>query len=149
MPPQQLNHSKRTIHALRKLTQFLDTHSRQLLKLHEITIPQIMCLDKLRENGGVSVAMLAEQMHLSASTTVGIIDRLERKKLVSRTRCNNDRRSVIVNITDAGRDFLEKTPELLHNKLHQTLDSLSETEQMHLADCLEAVVRTLNKVTMQ
>jgi DNA-binding MarR family transcriptional regulator len=145
MPKQQPDYGKRIVHSLRQLTQFLDTHSRQLLKLQDVTVPQVMCLDELREKGSTTVAVLAGRLHLSASTTVGIIDRLEKKRLVTRTRSSTDRRSVVVEITEKGRIFMEKTPDLLHNKLHHTLAKLSEAEQVQLANSLESLVISINE----
>src|ERR1700761_7730809 len=112
---------KRIARAMRQMMQYLDTHSRQLLKNQDITVPQVMCLDVLRERGSMTVAVLANAIHLSPSTTVGIIDRLEKKKLVKRTRGNVDRRSVLVDVTDAGRNFIVAAPHLLHNRLQNSM----------------------------
>jgi DNA-binding MarR family transcriptional regulator len=126
--------------AMRQLMQYLDVHSRQLLKTHAVTVPQVMCLDVLRDRGTLTVAVLAEAIHLSPSTTVGIIDRLEKRKLVKRNRSNVDRRSVFVEITDAGRDFLTSAPNLLHNKLKDALRPLTRNEQTQVATSLDRLV---------
>lgn len=134
------SYEKRIIHALRLLTQYLDTHSRQLLKNQQITVPQVMCLDKLCENGAMTVAVLAAAIHLSPSTVVGILDRLEKKKFITRTRDSVDRRSVFVDITDEGRHFITSAPHLLHNRLHDNLQKLSESEQIVIANALDRLL---------
>lgn len=125
------------------MTQYLDTHSRQLLKKENITVPQVLCLDELRAKGATSVAILATRLHSSASTTVGIVDRLQERGLVKRSRDTADRRLVFVEITDKGRDFLASTPHLLHNRLHEMISSLDKTEQSTLADSLERLAGLL------
>ena len=134
------SYEKRIIKALRRLTQYLDTHSRQLLKNQDVTIPQVMCMDMLCEQGAMTVAVLAACLHLSPSTTVGIIDRLEKKKFVSRARDSVDRRSVFVDITQQGRDFIGSAPHLLHNRLNHRLEKLGEGERMQIANALDRLV---------
>jgi DNA-binding MarR family transcriptional regulator len=137
------DYTKRIARAMRQMMQYLDTHSRQLLKNQDITVPQVMCLDVLREKGTMAVAMLAKAIHLSPSTTVGIIDRLEKKKLVKRTRGSVDRRSVYVEITEPGRNFVVAAPHLLHNRLQGAMESLPRDEQIHIADSLDRLVHVL------
>lgn len=139
-PAPKVYYEKRIINALRLLTRYLDTHSRQLLKNQQITVPQVMCLDALRDNGAMTVAVLASAIHLSPSTMVGILDRLEKKHFITRTRDNVDRRSVFINITDEGRDFIQSSPHLLHNRLHDHLQSLTEDEQIIIANSLDRLL---------
>ena len=134
------SYEKRIVQSLRRLTQYLDTHSRQLLKNQDVTIPQVMCIDMLCEHGAMTVATLANRLHLSASTTVGIIDRLEKKAFVTRTRDSNDRRSVFVDVTKEGRAFITSAPHLLHNRLHSKMQELTEAERIQIANALERMV---------
>jgi DNA-binding MarR family transcriptional regulator len=130
---------------MRQMMRYLDTHSRQLLKNQDITVPQVMCLDELREKGALTVAVLADAIHLSPSTTVGIIDRLEKKKLVTRTRSNIDRRSVFVEITEQGRNFVIAAPHLLHNRLHSAMHHLPKEEQILIANSLDRMIQLLKE----
>lgn len=138
-------YQKRIVRSLRQITQYLDSHSRQLLKAHDITVPQVLCLNELQEKGSMTVAILAENLLISASTLVGIVDRLEEKELVTRTRDAHDRRMIYVNITPKGRDFLVATPQLLHNRLHKALNEMEENEQIAIANSLERVVHLIYK----
>lgn len=139
------DHTKLIIHALRRIMQSLDAHSRRLLKQYDITVPQVMCLYELFEKGKMTVAVLAGNIHLGASTTVGVIDRLEEKKLVKRTRDTIDRRSVFVDITAKGRKFVIDTPHLLHNRLHDSLHQLSKNRRMVIANSLGTLVEMLEE----
>lgn len=139
------DYTKLIIHALRKIMQSLDAHSRRLLKQYDMTVPQVMCLYELFEKGRMTVAVLANNIHLGASTTVGVIDRLEEKKLVKRTRGTNDRRSVFVDITAKGREFVIDTPHLLHNRLHDSLYQLSKNQRMTIANSLGSLVEMLEE----
>ena len=139
------DYEKRIVRALRQLTQKLDAHSRQLFTEYDITMPQVICLDELSEKGAMTVNVLASAIHLSPSTAVGIIDRLEKKGFVKRTRSEIDRRSVSVEITDKGREFIITTPHLLHNRLHNNLNTLIEGDKIQIADSLDLLLLLMSK----
>jgi DNA-binding MarR family transcriptional regulator len=138
-----LSYSKRIILALRKIMQHMDHHSRNLDKEYGITIPQLVCLYEIFERGVMTLSVLSKSVHLSSSTLVGIIDRLEEKKLVKRTRDTEDRRIIFIEITEKGREFVIKTPHLLHNRLDEHFKSLQEDEQIIIANSLDILVDIL------
>lgn len=133
------------IRLFRKIMQNLDTHSRLLLKEYDLTIPQVMCLYEVFEKGATTVAVLAEHIHLTPSTLIGILDRLEEKKFVKRVRDGVDRRAVYVNITAKGHKFVTDTPYLLHNRLRGDLNALPKSKQIAIAESLNAVLQLLQQ----
>jgi len=133
------------IKLFRKIMQSLDTHSRRLLKEYDLTIPQVMCLYEVFEKGAITVAVLAENIHLTPSTLIGILDRLEEKKFVKRVRDSADRRSVFINITAKGHKFVTDTPYLLHNRLHGDLNELPKERQITIAESLNSVLQLLER----
>lgn len=141
--PSAPRYDRRIVLALRKIMQSMDTQSRRLIKQHDITIPQLVCLYELYEKGATTVAVLARNIHVSASTVVGIVDRLEEKQFVTRARNSVDRRTVFVNITDKGREFIATSPTLMHNRLHESLNTLSEQEQIIIANSLDMLVHLM------
>ena len=63
-----------------------------------ITIPQSFVIHTLMEFGEMKISDLSKRLSLSNSTISGIVDRLEKQQLVVRTRSEEDRRIVYVNI---------------------------------------------------
>lgn len=96
-------------------------------------------LEIIASNPGVSQATLSEEVGLDKSAIVPLVDDLERRGWVTRTRSTTDRRRNHLDITDAGRDELDKL-----------FAHLSETEEAGLAmldDEERAIVsRALDKV---
>jgi len=112
---------------------------RALFKRFDITEQQWRVLRVLWSSERESSAELAAKTLIPAPSLVGVIDRLEKKGLVSRFRSVEDRRMVYVTATDAGRR-LEKqvSPEV--DALHKVVkDVLSPAEW-------EAMVKTLDKI---
>lgn len=129
--------------SLRRIMRAVDIYSHKLSTEHKITSPQLLCLQMLVTDGPLTNSALAKLVHLSPSTVVGILDRLEAKKLVARERSTQDRRVVLVYATDEGRRFLDSAPSLLQNRLAEGLAQLPEAEQITIAQSLETIVDLL------
>ncbi len=138
--------SKSIILALRKIMQQMDYHSRRLNKCYGLTVPQIVCLYEIHENGIMTLSSLSKKVYLSMSTLVGVIDRLEEKEFVRRTRDSKDRRIIYIDITEKGNEFVKAAPYLLHNRLHENLQVLSEEEQLTLANSINLLVNLLKDI---
>jgi DNA-binding MarR family transcriptional regulator len=82
----------RILQALRRIIRAVDIHSHKLSTQHKITGPQLACLMAIKEEVPLTSGNLAKKVYLSPSTVVGIVDRLEEKKLVKRNRSSKDRR---------------------------------------------------------
>jgi DNA-binding MarR family transcriptional regulator len=71
---------------------------------HGIGLSEFEALDRLVEVGDKCILKaLGSDMYLSQSALSRAVDRLERQGLVQRSMCDNDRRSIFVNPTEAGR----------------------------------------------
>lgn len=136
-------YAKRIMLAFRKIMHKIDQHSRQLNKHYGLTVPQLICLYDIYEKGIVTLSVLAKNVHLTRSTLVGIVDRLEEKGFVKRTRDIEDRRTIFIDITDQGKDFVYSAPHLIHNILHEELKLLPESDRVIIANSLDLLVDLL------
>lgn len=130
----------RVLRALRRIVQAIDIHSRKLAQQHDITSPQLVTLLCVADEGPLSPSAIAERVHLSSGTVVGILHRLESKGLVRRDRDTQDRRLVNVSATEAGRRLIETAPSPLQDRFAEALKHLPELEQMAIALSLERIV---------
>ena len=129
--------------SLRRIMRAVDLHSRHLAAEFLITGPQLLCLQTLHDDGPLTTSALAKLIHLSSSTAVGILDRLEHKGWVQRERSEHDRRVVLVHITAAGETCLASAPSLLQDRLASGLRALPEQDQLTIAQSLERIVELL------
>ena len=114
-----------------------------------LTGPQGMMMGILSHDGEMKISDLSEKIGLSNSTVSGIVDRLEKQGLVERTRSNEDRRVVYVNISaefkkNSKKNFckIEKTFEDIIEKAtaeeietilkgFNTLEKLMDKQKIH------------------
>jgi DNA-binding MarR family transcriptional regulator len=141
--PEGEGYDLQILQSLRKIIRSVDIHSRKLSTKHDITAPQLITLLALVEHGPLTVAAIAKEIHLSSSTLVGIIDRLEAKSYVSRERSIQDRRQVIITPTDKGIRFAAEAPSPLQETLATALNELPLTEQIAISHALERVVELM------
>jgi DNA-binding MarR family transcriptional regulator len=73
-----------------------------------LTYPQYVTIICLWEEDGQTVKALSEKLFLEPSTMTPMLKRLEAMGYVSRERDSEDERSVLVSLTDAGRELREK-----------------------------------------
>jgi len=82
----------------------------------DLTPAQYLLLRQLWENPPLPFKALALACNCSRSTVTGVVDTLEKKKLVERIAHPKDRRSTLVKLTKKGKTLKDSTP---------TLDSLT------------------------
>ena len=138
VPPSR--YDLRVLQALRQIIRAVDLHSRQLLGEHQITGPQLITLLTVEESEPVTASAIAGHIHLSPSTVIGILDRLETKGLIRRDRDPKDRRMVQVSLTEQGRVVAGNAPSPLQDTLAEAMEKLPETELLIIAESLERIV---------
>lgn len=125
--------------ALRRIIRAIDLHSSRLLHRCGLTGPQLLLLQELGD-GEISAGALAERVCLSQATVTGILDRLQRRGLVTRRRDQEDRRRVLAAVTPAGRQLLHRAPPLLQESFLAQLSKLQDWEQTLILSSLQRVV---------
>lgn len=84
------------------------------MSAYDLTMPQFNILRILRGAKDVmAVNTIKERMVEKSPNTTRLMDKLIDKALISRERCENDRRVVYVKITDKGLELLAKLDEAL------------------------------------
>jgi DNA-binding MarR family transcriptional regulator len=90
---------------------------------------------------GLRMNELAERILYSKSGLTRVMDRMERAGLVRRVRPENDRRSILVFLTDEGRNKMEEARRYHRHGIEHHFAS-------HLGDAdVKALIRALEKVT--
>ena len=71
----------------------------------ELTPTQHFILSQLWESDGKQFRELAEKCECSRSTITGVVDTMEKKKIVIRELHPSDRRSLLVKLTEKGKNL--------------------------------------------
>ncbi len=97
--------------------------SERLLRLG-VSMSQLHVMSMLDRHGDMPMSRLAEMVDVSVSNATGLIDRMEERGFVERDRVPDDRRVVLVRISDSGRKLLDDIEVLRAETLRTVLDRL-------------------------
>lgn len=103
-----------------------------------ITPVQLQALAVLA-GGDVRMRELARRLGLAASTVTRLVDRLEAAGLAERRLRRPDRRSVLVGLTETGRDALRAVRRRVRSVMAELLTELTPHEQGELLRLLTKV----------
>ncbi len=95
---------------------------------HALSLVHLNVLTALEAEGPLSMTRLAEAMDVSDASATGIVDRMEKRGLVERAHGTDDRRLVLVNATNAGRQVFIDMAAHRRDRLAKILAELTEEE---------------------
>ena len=101
-----------------------------------LTLSQYGLLEGLAHRRAARVQELAAEAGVAASTATRILDALERRGIVRRTRSSQDRRAVSVSLTRLGEQALQAQEEWLRGRERAFYASLPPAEQELAPDLL-------------
>lgn len=130
--------------SLRRIVRAIELQSRQLVRTHGLTGPQIFILKVLIQLGETTVGQLAEQVNLSKPTVTDILNRLEKYGMVQRIRSEQDRRCVWVTVTRLAREKLSDSPPLLQESFAGEFNQLKKWEQLQLIGALHKIAEMMD-----
>jgi MarR family transcriptional regulator, organic hydroperoxide resistance regulator len=90
-------------------------------------------------NNGVSSGELSERLFLSTPRVASALNSLSKKGFIERQRDENDKRIVIVTITETGKSFVMEEHEEAISMLEKTLQKLGEEDAKEFVRILKRI----------
>ena len=110
----------------------------------DLSVPQFRILAFLKRREGASLSDLAEHQGLSLPSISRMIDGLVQRGLVRREDSRQDRRRVILALTEEGRQTFESVAETARARMAEKLDSLSAEESAAVAEAMRLLRAALS-----
>jgi DNA-binding MarR family transcriptional regulator len=120
--------------------------SERLVRLG-VSMAQFHIAVTLQRNGVMTMSRLADLLGVSLSNASGLIDRLEERGYVERSRVPEDRRIVMVRITGAGARLIEENDALSDELMRDVLGRLDPAELPAIARATAGVRAALEATT--
>lgn len=120
-------------HQIRKFLRF----SKDLLSSEDLTPDQYQALLAIRSssaNGKLSIRDLAEQLQVRHHSTVGIVDQLVFRSAVVREVAPDDRRKILLTLTEKGEEIVQRLAPHHHRELSRLCPEMIRTLQRICAD---------------
>jgi DNA-binding MarR family transcriptional regulator len=101
-----------------------------------LSVPQFRVLAFLSRRPGVPLSHVADHLGVARSTASATVDRLVRRKLVSRTTHPAERRSVVLTLTSAGVEHLQQARQAASARMAKVLAGLPAADLLRVTQGL-------------
>ncbi|MTI20319.1 MarR family transcriptional regulator [Fulvivirga sp. RKSG066] len=127
---------------IRKIIRSVNLESKRIQKEFGLSIPQLLALNYLNQCDDYKCthSELAKYLNLNSSTLTGIITRLVKKGWVAKIPNQKDRRVTYITLTAEGMKLLKNAPQLMHQRLSQKLEKLSQEKLEELERAFDLLV---------
>ena len=124
---------------IQKTADYLSRRVVPVLKSEDISPTQYNVLRILRGSpNGLPCGEIANRMITRDPDMTRLLDRMEKRELISRARDDEDRRTVITRITASGREVLARLDEPVQEAHRRQLGHMSPAQLRNLARLLQA-----------
>jgi DNA-binding MarR family transcriptional regulator len=105
-------------------------------KSTELSVPQFRTLAFLDRNSGASLSQLAEHLGVTRATASANTERLVQREYVDRCDDPEERRKVVLNLTEAGKQHLYQTRAQTRAYISELLNDLTEEQVAQVDESL-------------
>jgi len=141
---------KDIVNALRQISSLLYHNSREMKQKYGISGPQLLILKMIVESKvPLSAIEISRGMSVSPANITGMIDRLEKMGFVERRRKEDDRRTINIIPTLAGKKISRKTSHLIEEKLIKGLKDLTRIEISSIYLSLQKIIQIADEEMME
>lgn len=134
--------------ALRRILRATDLNARTLARATGLTTPQLIVLEIVATSGRTTPKEIATRASVGQATATSLVDKLEARALVTRTRSDTDKRVVWVSATEEGRRMLQAAPDPLQKIFSAEFEKLPDWEQAMIVAALEKIGTMLNAANL-
>ncbi|KZC24086.1 MarR family transcriptional regulator [Rhodanobacter thiooxydans] len=130
------------VRMVKLLHKLFSDHANLLLRQHGLTHPEYNVLMMLDGSaGGLSPSQLAEATSEKSSNTTRLIDQLLAKGLLTRSPSDEDRRKLLVQLTDEGEALIRQVVPAVTLQLQGFFAGITDAQRSQLEHLLKKVLR--------
>jgi len=111
----------------------------------DITPAQYDLISRLWRKDGLYMTELSKGIYKDGPTVTGLVDRLEKKKLLVRKKDNKDRRAIRIFLTKKGKDLKGELSKLADEILKKAIRDIAPHEMDKLKILLNTIGTNLEK----
>jgi MarR family transcriptional regulator, organic hydroperoxide resistance regulator len=122
----------------------LQQRSKQMLVTSGVTGPQRLVIRVVGRYPGIAAGELANVLHVHPSTLTGVLKRLERQRLIERTRDRNDGRRALLILSARGKKLDASKSGTIEGVVRRCLDGLPASQIQAAASLLRSLAEHLD-----
>lgn len=127
-----------------RMVKDLDRETTRISAAYGLTFPQFMVLEALLHKGCMTVGEIKDTILSSNGTIPVIINNLVRQKMVRRFKDPDDHRKIVIELTDQGRELIERVCPENEKMFSERFDVWTKEEKKELIRLLSLYQKGLN-----
>lgn len=131
------NAAVKSMVVMRKAFRTIDNKVSESYGPHNLTATQFSVLDVLNAKGSMKIGELINSMLATSGNMTVVIKNMEKKGLITREACPNDRRAFMVSLTDQGKAVIDSALPDHIERVEEAFSVLTEQEQEQLIELLK------------
>ena len=105
-----------------------------------LSIGQLKSLFFISNRGTTSLSKLAAALGVTPTNTTGIVERLLKRKLITRTDSTDDRRVLLLRTTLRGEELITELRQKRKERMTELFSRFTDEEAMQVRDALKILV---------
>jgi DNA-binding MarR family transcriptional regulator len=134
--PSVARRSASLLYSVKRLELVVRAHLDELLKPSGITALQYTALTVLEQHDGLPAAQLARRSFVTAQSIADLVRALEQRGLIARERNPENRRELLIRLTDVGRALLAEYADDVLALERRMVSTLTERQVAQLRSAL-------------
>ncbi|WP_397537980.1 MarR family winged helix-turn-helix transcriptional regulator [Rummeliibacillus pycnus] len=113
---------------------------------YDLNTTEFAVLELLYHKGDQPIQTVGKKILIASSSITYVIDKLEKKQLVSRRDCPNDRRVIYATLTSKGNELMDQIFPLHQEKVASIFGCLEENELDNIIELMKKIGYQAEKI---
>ena len=133
------------------ITQFFRAEMRRNASFltESLSVPQFRMLAFLDRHPGASLSQVAEHLGVTRATASNLTERLVQKNLVSKVENPQERRHIVLNLTEIGKYHLQQVRAMTSARIASVLADLPKEQLQSVVEGLTVLYNAFEQTMMQ
>lgn len=115
------------------------------IKSFNLTQPQFSVIEALGHLGAQKIGVLCDKMLVSGGNMTLVLDNLESLGFIERVHCKEDRRAIMVQLTEKGQNLFQEIFPKHAQLITDTISVISPEEQKQLGELLKKLGKKIKR----
>ncbi|MDW0115911.1 MarR family transcriptional regulator [Sporosarcina thermotolerans] len=114
---------------LSRASKVVSEEANKIIESYELNPTEFAVLELLHHKGRQPIQKIGQKILLRSGSMTYVVDKLEKKGLLERVFCQEDKRVTYMSITPAGKELIERIFPSHEEKIQDLMSVLSKEEQ--------------------
>jgi MarR family 2-MHQ and catechol resistance regulon transcriptional repressor len=140
---EEQNQSLKVFIVLSRAYRAISDYTNKYIQASGVNPTEFAVLELLYHKGDQPLQHIGDKILLASGSITYVVDKLEKKQLLKRIACPNDRRVTYAQITEKGRGFLEGIFPEHQERIEHLMDGLTVEEKETVIELLKRIGKSV------